>query len=173
MTDWSALFLATVKHASVPAAATGFAAFSITMAFFRLAGDAVVARLGETRTLTGGGALIAAGLVLAIAAPAPTLSAAGFAVVGIGAANVVPVVFGAASRTPGMPSSLGLAAVATMGYAGFLTMPPILGFIAHAFGLSTMLALAALMGLIIVAGGGPHAGNSKRAAPRGGPCTFA
>ncbi len=149
ITDWSALYLATVKHASVAGAGAGFAAFSVTMALFRLVGDAVVARLGPMTTVAGGGAIITAGLVLAIVAPWPTLAAVGFALVGLGAANVVPVAFSAASRVPGMTSNLGVAAVTTMGYVGFLATPPILGFVAHTFGLTTSMGVVALMGAAV------------------------
>ncbi len=149
VTDWSALYLKTVKLSSTATAGLGFAAFSVAMAVFRLVGDAVVARLGEKRTLMAGGAIIAAGMALTVIAPWPALSAAGFALVGIGAANLVPVAFGAASRVPGMSASLGVSAVATMGYAGFLTMPPILGFVAQTYGLSASLAIVAAMGVAI------------------------
>jgi MFS family permease len=151
VTDWSALFLATVKQAGVAQAGAGFAGFSIAMAVFRLSGDVVVARLGAKTTMVGGSAVIIAGQILAILAPWPVLSAAGFALIGIGAANLVPVVFSAASRVPGMPPNLGVAAVTTMGYAGFLSVPPILGFVGHAFGLTVMLALVALMGVMVLA----------------------
>ncbi|MEX0851919.1 MAG: MFS transporter [Bauldia sp.] len=149
VTDWSALYLSSVKGASVAGAAAAFAAFSITMAIFRLVGDFVVTRLGERPTLVAGGALIAAGMGLAVAVSSPALAAAGFALVGVGAANVVPVVFGAASRAPGMPASLGVAAVATLGYVGFLIAPPTLGLVARTFGLSVSLTIVALMGVVI------------------------
>jgi MFS family permease len=149
VTDWSALYLARVKLAPPAAAAAGFAAFSVTMAVFRLVGDTVVDRLGETRTLVLGGVGIALGMTLAVLAPWAPLAAAGFAFVGIGAANIVPVVFGAASRVPGMPSNLGVAAVATMGYAGFLVAPPTLGFVARSWGLPVALTIVAVMGAAI------------------------
>jgi MFS family permease len=151
VTDWSALFLSAVKNADVASAGVGFAAFSVAMAFFRLSGDVVVARLGPRATTVGGGMIIVAGQVLAIVAPWPALSAAGFTLIGVGAANLVPVVFSAASRVPGMPANLGVAAVTTMGYAGFLSVPPILGFVGHTFNLSVMLWLVALMGIAVVA----------------------
>jgi hypothetical protein len=145
ITDWSALYLATVKHASVAGAGAGFAAFSVTMAVLRLVGDPVVARLGPRKTVIGGGAIMTAGLLLAIVAPWAPVAAAGFALVGVGAANVVPVAFSGASRVAGMPSNLGIAAVTTMGYVGFLATPPVLGLVAHTFGLSASMAVVALM----------------------------
>ena len=126
-------------------AGAGFAGFSVTMAFFRLSGDAVVARLGAKPPWSSARAIIVAGQVVAILAPWAALSAAGFILVGVGCANLVPVIFCAASRVPGMSPNLGMAAVTTMGYAGFLSVPPILGFVAHPFGLSASLALVALM----------------------------
>lgn len=146
VTDWSALYLATVKQASDAAAGAGFAAFSVAMAILRLVGDPVVARLGPRTVLVGGGAAITVGLVLAIVAPWSLLAAGGFALVGIGAANVVPVTFGAASRLEGMPPNLGIATATTMGYVGFLATPPVLGFVAHTFGLTASMAVVALMG---------------------------
>ena len=150
VTDWSALYLSTVKHAGVAEAGAGFAAFSVAMAVFRLSGDTVVARLGAKATVLLGATILIAGQLIAIFAPWPALAAAGFALVGVGCANLVPVTFSAASRVPGMAPNLSIAAVTTMGYAGFLSVPPILGFIGHAFGLSATLALVAAMGVMVL-----------------------
>jgi MFS family permease len=149
VTNWSALFLAAVKQASVYEAGFGFAAFSVTMAIFRLTGDTVVARVGAKAIVVAGGIIIVAGVALAIAAPWPAVAALGFGLVGVGCANVVPVVFSAASRVPGMSSNLAIAAVTTMGYAGFMAAPPVLGFVADGFGLAISLVVVALMGAAI------------------------
>lgn len=149
VTDWSALYLTTVKQSTVTMAATGFAVYSVAMTVLRLVGDVLVARLGGLMVVLGGGVLVILGIAIAIASPWPLGSAAGFAIVGVGAANVVPVVFSIAARTPGMPANVGVAAVATMGYTGFLTMPPILGFIAKTWGLTMSLVVVAAMGLAI------------------------
>ena len=151
VTDWSALYLSTVKNSSLSASASGFAAFSVAMVVCRLAGDPVVARLGGFLTIVGGGALMAVGMALTILSPWPLLSAVGFAIIGVGAANLVPVAFSAAARTPGVPPSMGVAAVTTLGYSGFLVFPPVLGFIAQDWGLSVALSVVALMGLAIAA----------------------
>jgi fucose permease len=152
VTDWSALYLSSVKGASPAMAATGFALYSLAMAFCRLVGDPVVAKLGRRTILTGGGALMALGLAFAIAAPWPLVGAIGFALVGVGAANVVPVAFSAGGQTPGVPPSVGVAAVVTLGYSGFLIAPPVLGFVAHAYGLSASLAVVLVMAVVIAIG---------------------
>jgi MFS family permease len=151
ITDWGALFLTGVKQASPESAAIGFSVFAFAMSIFRLFGDPIVARLGARTTILGGGILIAAGLAIAVPAPAAWISVAGFALVGIGVANVVPVVFSMSARTPGVAAGVGVASVATFGYAGFLLFPPILGFVANHFGLPASLVLVLAMGLVIAA----------------------
>jgi hypothetical protein len=149
VTDWSALYLTSVKGAAPAAAAAGFALFSLAMAACRLTGDAIVARLGGGTVLIGGGLLIALGLGVALASPWPLVGALGFGILGIGAANIVPVLFSRAARTPGVEPSLGVAAVATLGYSGFLATPPALGLVADAHGLSASLGIVLLMGIAI------------------------
>jgi hypothetical protein len=155
VTDWSALYLTTVKQSTVTMAATGFAIYSIAMTSLRLIGDRIVVRIGALAVLVGGGVLIVAGIAIAIASPWPLGAALGFAVVGVGAANIVPVAFSLASRTPGLPASVGVAAVATLGYTGFLMAPPILGFVAKSWGLSVSLIIVAFMGAAIAVGAVP------------------
>jgi hypothetical protein len=117
----------------------------------RLTGDRVVAALGAPAIVLGGGLLMTAGMIIAIASPWPIVCALGFGIIGIGAANLAPVGFSAASRTPGVSASVGVAAVTTMGYAGFLISPPTLGFVANAWGLSVALAIVAVMGIAVAA----------------------
>ena len=151
VTDWSALYLSTVKQSSTAMAASGVVVFSIAMVVCRLAGDAIVARIGARNAVVGGGLLVAFGMGLAVLSPWPLVSAIGFGILGVGAANVVPVAISAASRVAGVAPGIGVAAVTSMGYAGFLVIPPILGFVATAFGLSFALSLVALMGLAVAA----------------------
>src|SRR5207253_1649927 len=130
------LFLASVKMASTTEAAIGFALYSLAMTTCRLAGDTVVTRLGGRLTVALGGGLITLGIAIAILAPWPLVGAVGFMVVGVGAANIVPAVFSASARTPGVPAGVGIAAVTTLGYSGFLFAPPLIGFVANSFGLA-------------------------------------
>jgi MFS family permease len=147
--DWSALYLATIKGAAPAAAAAGFAMFSLAMAICRLIGDGIVARLGQTLTIVLGGALIVLGIAIAVIAPWPAVGAVGFALVGIGAANIVPVAFSVGARAPGAAASVNIAAVTTLGYSGFLVAPPLIGMVAKNFGLSAGLWLVAAGGLVV------------------------
>ncbi|MCB8822680.1 MFS transporter [Microvirga rosea] len=150
MVDWSAIYLQTIAGATLERAVSGFAAFSLTMTICRFMGDFAVRILGRVKTLVVGGFLAALGIGLAVAVPHPLLSAAGFALVGLGLANVVPVLFSTAGETPGIPPSMGVAMVATLGYAGLLLGPPIIGFGADLLGLRAMFGLLVLCALVIM-----------------------
>jgi hypothetical protein len=112
----------------------------------------VVARLGEQRVVLFGGVLIAIGMGIVVLSPWAALSPFGFAFVAVGAANTIPVMMGAASRAPGTTPSAGVAATATGALLGFLIGPPIIGFIAHALGLSVALGVLGLAGVVLVIG---------------------
>ncbi len=144
VTDWSALFLTDVKVATPQTAAFGYATYAFAMAGLRLVGDPIVQRLGVRRIVIGGALLCVLGLAIALAAPWPLVSAVGFGLVGLGAANIAPVCFSAGARVPGVAPGIGVSAVATMGYSGFLIFPPILGFAAD------LLGLAAAIGIVLV-----------------------
>ena len=130
--DWSAVLLTGSHAVGASVAGLGYASFSAAMTAGRLTGDRVVERFGATRTIVAGSVAAALGLVLAAVAPAWPAALAGFALVGLGAANVVPVLFTAAGRQHDMPESVAMPAIMTLGYAGLLAGPAIMGFIAHA-----------------------------------------
>jgi len=149
MLDWSAVFLRDVRGVSPAMAGLGYAGFSVAMAAGRLSGDRVVARLGPVVTVRVGAAVAAAGFVLAATVPWPAAALAGFVLVGLGAANIVPVMFGAAGRLPGVSPGIALATVTMLGYAGLLSGPALIGFLAHASSLAT--ALMVVAGLLVIA----------------------
>ncbi len=144
MADWSAVYLRTSLGADAGLAATGYAAFSLAMAAGRFAGDALRARVHEVQLVRMSGLLAALGLGAALLVAHPAAVLLGFGCVGLGLANIVPVLFSAAGRAPGMGAGSALAAVATAGYFGFLAGPPLIGFVAEAT------TLAAGLGVVVV-----------------------
>jgi predicted MFS family arabinose efflux permease len=150
MVDWSAVYLGGVGGRSASAATAGFAAFAGAMAVCRVVGDVVVRGLGPIGTLRLGCALAMLGLALALLLPGGVLAVLGFGLVGLGVANVVPVLFSAAARVAGVPAGQGVAMAASLGYAGLLAGPPLIGFVAQAAGLRTGLLLP-MLGLLLVA----------------------
>ncbi|WP_222183128.1 MFS transporter [Geminicoccus harenae] len=152
--DWSALHLIQNTGATPATAAAGFAAFSLAMAGCRFVGDAATARFGRVTVLRGGGILIALGFLVATLVPVAPLAAAGFGLIGLGAANIVPILIGAAARLPGVSPGAGVAAVTTIGYFGFLAGPPLIGLLAHGIGLAASLGLLALAGVVLLLAAG-------------------
>jgi predicted MFS family arabinose efflux permease len=133
--DWGALLL-TGKGLVEPAqAGLGYSVFAVAMTAGRLTGDAVVARLGDRLTVLGGGILAIVGYVVLLTAPVAPLAFLGFLLIGLGASNTVPVLFRQAGAQTAMPSSLAIASVTTIGYAGILAGPAGIGFVAQAIGL--------------------------------------
>ncbi|MCG7391370.1 MFS transporter [Microvirga sp. ACRRW] len=149
MVDWTAIYLETVAGVELKQAFIGFAAFSLTMTICRFLGDAVVRRLGRVRTMQLGGLLAAAGLGLAVLVPQPVAATLGFALVGFGLANLVPILFSTGAQIPGIAPSMGVAMVATLGYGGYLMGPPLIGFGGDIVGLRVMLAVLILFALTI------------------------
>lgn len=131
MYDWSVLHMRESLDSPQPVAALAYAAFSITMALGRFGGDYVRARLGAADLLRWSGLLAAVALLLAVASPHAPLALAGFALVGLGVANMVPVLFACASRVPGISAAHGISGVASIGYLGFLAGPPFIGMLAQ------------------------------------------
>lgn len=150
MVDWTAIYLQTVAGVDLEAAVMGFGAFSLTMTACRFMGDSVVRRLGRMRTVQLGGALAASGLLLVILLPQLVPATIGFALVGLGLANIVPVLFSTAGQMKGIAPSMGVAMVATLGYGGYLMGPPVIGFGGDIFGLRAMLAVLIVFSITII-----------------------
>lgn len=148
--DWSAIYLQSVAGASLETAVAGFVAFSLAMTVCRFMGDFAVKHLGRVRTVQVGGLLATAGLAVAMALPRPLPATIGFALLGIGLANVVPVLFSTAGQTKGVAPSVGVAMVATLGYAGLLLGPPLIGFGGDIVGLRAMLGVLIAFALVTV-----------------------
>jgi MFS family permease len=149
LVDWSALLLTERTRVDAASAALGYSAFSIAMAACRFAGDRMVLRFGATRVMTLGGLGMFCGLMLAVLSTGFWLSAIGFGLIGLSAANVVPLIFVAAARIPGMSAGGGLATVATLGYAGLLMAPPVIGSIAAHTNIAVALGVLSLSGIVI------------------------
>jgi len=143
--DWSAVFLSAERGLDEAYAGLGYAAFALTMTAGRLTGDAIVRRLGATRVIVIGGALAAAGMLLATLLPAWETALVGYALVGAGCSNIVPVLYTAVGKQQVMPEHIAVPAITTLGYAGILSGPAMIGFIAHGSSLSAAFVLIAVL----------------------------
>ncbi|WP_245224283.1 MFS transporter [Rhizobium halophytocola] len=136
--DWGAIYLRDELAAPLSHSGLAFAAFALTMAIMRFAGDWVRDRLGAVRTLRICAAFSLVGLLMAGLAPNTVVALIGFALTGIGLSNVVPIAFSAGGNLPGLARGVGLSVVTTFGYAGILFAPSLIGFIAEHSSLSAV-----------------------------------
>jgi len=143
--DWGALYLRNELAASVTLSGFAFAAFSLTMAAMRFAGDLIRDRFGAVMTLRVCSVIAILGLLLIGFAENTAMAIAGFALTGIGISNIVPIAFSAAGNLPGMAPGVGLSVVTTMGYSGILVAPSAIGFIAEHTGLAVIFAALSIL----------------------------
>ncbi|WP_425474225.1 MFS transporter [Streptomyces alboniger] len=140
--DWGPLHLEQDLHAHPGVAAAAYACFAFAMTIGRLSGTTLLERLGRTRTVVGGGATACAGMLLGALAPSTGLAFVGFAVTGLGLANIFPV---AVERAGALAGPGGVAAASTLGYGGMLVGPPLIGFMADRYSLPAALTSVAVL----------------------------
>jgi MFS family permease len=145
--DWAALFLREDRAVPEWMAGYAFAAFAGTMALVRFVGDPVRTRLGDLRTMQISAALAFVGFLTAGLMPSLPGTILGFAIAGLGLANVVPIAFAAADRVPGIPRGIGISIATFCGYAGILVAPPLIGFVAEHVDYAVIFACVAVLPL--------------------------
>ncbi|HEU5021642.1 MAG TPA: MFS transporter [Bryobacteraceae bacterium] len=149
MLDWSAVFLHEQLGVALSRAGLGFAVFSATMTIMRLLGDFLVQRAGRIRAIAMGGVCACVGFLIATLVPVWEAALAGYTLVGLGCANIVPVLYSLTGQQQDMPERLAIPAITTMGYAGILAGPALIGFVAHSTSLSTAFTAVAASMLVV------------------------
>jgi predicted MFS family arabinose efflux permease len=149
MLDWSAIFLRDDKGVEHEFSGIGYAAFSVAMAVMRLSGDSIVSKLNSRVVVIGGSLIAALGMLVLVFSSWIPLSLFGFILLGLGAANIVPVFFSEGGRISGISSTVAIPAITTIGYAGSLAGPALLGFIAHHFSLTAAFEIIALLFVLV------------------------
>lgn len=150
MYDWSGVYIFKAVHATKVVATASFVVFMIAVTTGRFAGDHIVNRKGIKMVMKYSGILIVSGFAIAIACPYIIPTIVGYALVGFGVSCMVPLVFSVAGRSKSMSGGPAIAAVSTVGYLGFLLVPPLVGFVAQAANLRWAFSFIAVLGLLIV-----------------------
>lgn len=145
MLDWSAVFLVSNRGLEPSIAGLGYASFAAAMTVGRLTGDAIVSKLGGVRVVALGGLCAAAGMIVSLGIDGWSASLIGYALVGAGCSNIVPVIFTAVGRQQRMPQAVAIPAVISMGYAGILIGPVFIGAVAHLSTLSFALGCVSVL----------------------------
>ena len=146
--DWVALYLRDDRAQVEAVAALGYATFAVAMASSRFAGTAVIDRFGRTRAIRTAGLLATAGVAAALLLPGLAGVLVGVLMWGAGTALVFPAAMSAGGEQPGRAAD-GIAAVSTIGYAGFLIGPPLIGLLAHSVGLGRALWVLVPLGIAV------------------------
>jgi len=149
MLDWSGQFLVSQRGFDPTTAGTGYSAFAVAMTAGRFAGDWIVAHLGRTRIMLLGGLGVTLGFLVAVLAPIDEAALLGFVLIGLGASNIVPVLYTATGAQSVMSPSHAVAAVTTIGYAGILLGPAAIGPVSDWTNLSFAFVLIAALVLVI------------------------
>jgi MFS family permease len=150
MYDWSGIYIRQVLHGTKAVATIAFVVYMVAMTTGRLIGDRVADRFGIKRVLAASGLLITAGFIIIVSSPFIPVTMFGYLMTGFGVSCVVPFVFGLAGKIPMSNPGAALASISSLGYLGFLLVPPMIGYVAQASSLRVSFAIIALMGLLMV-----------------------
>lgn len=146
---WSAIFVSEERGVDMSVAGFFYTAFAIMMTAMRFLGDKIVDRLGQRHVVVLGALSIAAGFLMVISIPSIVATALGFALIGMGAANIVPQFISFASGIKGMAVQNIISIVNALGYSGILLGPVLIGFVAKHYGLHTSFAAIAVFALVV------------------------
>jgi MFS family permease len=149
MYDWSGVYIRQVLHGSKAVATIAFAVYMVAMTTGRFIGDRMADRFGIQRVLAASGILISAGFGITVLSPFIPLTLVGYLLTGFGVSCVVPFVFSLAGKIPMSNPGAALASVSSLGYLGFLLVPPMIGYVAQASSLRVSFAIIAVMGIFM------------------------
>lgn len=150
MYDWSALYFQKEVNPDKTIATAAFVIYLVAMTTGRFFGDRLVTKSGINKVLKFSGLFIFCGLSMAVALPYTVTAGLGYILVGFGVSCIVPMVFSLAGKSKNMSSSSALASISTVGYLGFVLVPPMVGYIAQAAGLRWSFGIIAIFGAVIV-----------------------
>ena len=139
MADWGAIFIQQSVKVNAGLAAMGYGAFSLMMAIGRLSGDRFTTKLGENKLISITAIIAGIGLSIVLISSHYIVAIIGFAIVGLGLSNLIPILFRSASQSSNLAPGASIAAVSSTGYLGFLAGPPVIGLIAEVSSLTTAL----------------------------------
>lgn len=147
--DWGGIYL-TSKYQLNPAfAGLAYTFFALTMTTGRFAGHILLKQWGEKNIVTYSAIGAAIGMAVIVTAPVWQVVVLGYALLGLGCSNIVPVMFSRVGRQNNMPKAAALSLVSTIAYTGSLSGPALIGLIGEWTGLSTVLTGVAVLLFII------------------------
>jgi MFS family permease len=148
MVDWSVIYYKKILGNTPGLTTAGFQAFSISMVLGRLMGDKILTKIGLPKLLLINSLLLILGIVIALSSVHYLAVIIGFGVTGFGLSTMVPLIYSEAGHSKIMSSGVALAAITTIGMAGFLLGPVLIGYISEYSSLRIALSLLVILGII-------------------------
>jgi fucose permease len=150
MYDWSALYFQKEVNPDKTISTAAFVIYLVAMTSGRFFGDKLVTKAGINKVLKFSGLFIFSGLLMAVVLPYTITAGLGYILVGFGVSCIVPMVFSLAGKSKNMSSSSALASISTVGYLGFVLVPPMVGYISQLASLRWSFAIISIFGAAIV-----------------------
>lgn len=149
MFDWSGVYFKEIVKAPGPLVILGYTSFMVMMAGGRFLGDRLIFKYGRKRVLQISGLMISIGLFTAVFLPYLIPATLAFMFVGLGVSTIVPTVYSIAGKNTTVSPGEALTIVSSVSFLGFLMGPPVIGYIAEAFGLQFSFAFIGVFGILI------------------------
>jgi MFS family permease len=146
--DWAAIFMSLERGVPKGEAGWALAVFAGSMAVARFTGDMLRERFGAAAVVLWCSIGAALGMALAALVPSWPMLLAGFALAGLAIGNIAPILFAAGGYIDKANPARGIAAITTMGYAGFLVGPPVIGFVAETSNFASAFVLLGGLSLV-------------------------
>jgi MFS family permease len=150
--DWAAVYLSGPLRASGVVPGLGYAVFALAMVSVRLSGNRLLTRFRADRLLPALAAVATVGFAASLLVGQPIVSLLGFACLGIGLGSLIPAVFSAAGRIPGLHPGTAVATASACGWAGFVLGPPLIGRLSALASLPVALGVLPILTALIVVG---------------------
>jgi MFS family permease len=148
MFDWSGVYFKEVVKEDI--FTLGYLIFMLFMTLSRFFSDALMERIGMEKLYILSSTLIASGILTAIIFPYFWTALVGFSIVGMGVAAIFPMTFMLAGSSKKYSAGMAISIITTYAIAGMLIGPPLLGYMAHAFGLQISFLLFIVSGLMFI-----------------------
>jgi MFS family permease len=150
MYDWSGIYFQNILHASAKWTTAAFVFFMTAVTLGRFLGDYAVSKYGIKQILFYSGIFISVGFLTCFLFPFISTTLLGYVLIGVGVSCVVPLVFSIAGKSKKLSNGSALTSISTIGYLGFLVVPPMVGFISEFLSMKWAFLIMALLGVVMI-----------------------
>ena len=148
MYDWNGVYLKEIVKQEV--FTYGYLLLMICMTISRLSIDRLMEHFGMQKLYFAGSVLIILGVLLATISPSLYPVLIGFGMIGFGVSGLYPMTFILAGKSKKYSVAIVMSIIGTYSTVGMFLGPPIIGYLAHAFGLQKAFIVFILAGFAFI-----------------------